>query len=211
MFFFRLRPVLFQAAYFLLPGLELQGVRPLPFGVLALHGFDLLTMHAALICGISCGLQLAGKQLRANVLFTFGPVLLQVLKFLLPGLQLLAEGLFPLPVSADQRVLLFTMTADLFGFVLRCSLLNCQHLSGRRLLAFGMRFPQQGKAKGQAFDLTAGQLPLLLDLCRAFGDPLLAALFNQFVKSGAGCAVQGKLIKDVWRCRKRSLKFRMRA
>ena len=99
-------------------------MRPLPFGVLALHGFDLLPMHAALICRISCGLQLADQQLRANVLFTFGPVLMQVLKFLLPGLQLLAEGVFPLPVSADQRVLLFPMTADLFGFVLGCSLLN---------------------------------------------------------------------------------------
>ena len=44
-------------------------MRPLPFGVLALHRFDLLPMHAALICSISCGLQLAGKQLRANFLF----------------------------------------------------------------------------------------------------------------------------------------------
>ena len=85
-FFFTLRPFLIKAAYFLLPGLKLLGMRPLPFGVLALHRFDLLPMHAGLICRVPCSLQLHGQQLRANFLLTFDTVLLLVLKILLPGL-----------------------------------------------------------------------------------------------------------------------------
>ena len=158
--FFTLCPVLLQKLELILSGLQLLAECLFPFGMLLLQSTFLFAVLTGQFGVFLCGLLLNGQQLRGDFLlalgqgaqeafellsglaglrgqrlFTLRPVLLQVTEFFLPGLQLLAEGLFPLGVLAVQCALLFVVAACLFSLFLDGLLLDGQQLRGNFRLA----------------------------------------------------------------------------
>ena len=77
------------------------------------------------------------------------------------------------------------------------------------LLVLGKRLVECGEAQGKEFNLIICGFSSLLVLRQILAHLFLVTRVNDFMKSGTGCTVKGKPVKNVWwRCES-SLEFRM--